>query len=181
MTGKKNEDEQINEENVSVPKSEWDKVMSRLSALESQKNDDEEIIGADTDEERKLTCRVRTYEGRPITRIFDMVQIGIDEISKNGLMRCTVVTVEKDGKEKTHKGVDWNVLRNSVSDTCDLLEVRKKKMTQKGDLVDEKYFDEKSNRMVTTGRKVRLAVNYTVNKHIVSWNGEIVELDEVNL
>jgi hypothetical protein len=168
-------------ENVSVPKDVWDKVNARLAALEAKDSGDEDIIGADDGKPKESIVRVKTHEGRPITRVTDVVETGIDEITKKPIMKCTIVTIDEKGKEKVSKGQDYTEMRNGQAKNCRVIELISTKETKKGDLVDERFYDEKAKTMVTTGRKVRLAVNYLVTKHVVDFDGETVTLDGVNL
>lgn len=167
-------------EKVEVDKKWLEDMMSRVERLEN-KDSEIDIVGADDGTEKPHTCRVKLIDGRPVTRVHSVVETGRDEFTKEPIMKCTVVTVDKDGKEKEHKGVDYKAFRNQLAVECQIVETKTKKMTKAGDLVDERVYDERSNNMIYTGRKVRLAVNYLATKHVVKIDGTDYELDNINL
>lgn len=174
------EDEKKNgqEEMMEVSKTDMQKLLSRLDTLENRGSD--EVIISDSDEDREFSCRVVLYKDRPVTSVSNVAE---EKVDKHGdsVMTCSVVTLEADGKHKTHKGVDYKKLTSSDSETCKLIRTETKHDVIKGSLVDENVYNESTGSMHLTGRKVRLISKVVVPIHVVEWRGEEIKLEDANI
>ncbi len=165
---------------ISMPKEAYDMMMKRLEKLEDmQKNDDDVPVIGGIEEDREFTCRVKSFKGRPVSFVSDVVFLGKDPQGES-IMECTVHTVSAEGKIIENRKADYLKLVRTQGDECKILKTKSKNVTKKGDIVNEKVFSDKKEVDIFTGRKVRLAVNFVQTSFVVDWKGEEVELKELN-
>lgn len=82
------------EEMIQVKKSDLDKIVSRLAALENTS----EIGAVTTDEPDTHTGRVKLYGGRPVSKVTDVIRTKKFENDGSEIMECTLHVVGVDGE-----------------------------------------------------------------------------------
>ena len=167
------------QEMVQIPREDFDVLMSRIEAIEKRGTTSEEILVGEQGEEEYF-CRIKEHEGRPVTRIEDVVQKETNEKGE-AVMTCTVITRSSDGHDVEFKGEDYAEFIRRDAVPCKLLETKIQDHIEKGPVVDEKIWNDDTRSMVVTGRKVRLSSKYQRPKFLVAWKNEKIWLDDINL
>jgi len=164
---------------VTLSKTDFASMMKRLEALEGGVT--QEVI-YDPDTERSFECRVVTHEGKPVHSVKSgsVKQVKVNERGES-VMTCDIFTLEDDGSLKEYVGVDYNAIRRRDSVKCKLISTNKNSVVRKGSVVDEQIFNESTNKMVPTGRKVRLIEKVEKNTYTVDFGGREIELGELNI
>lgn len=172
----------VGEEKITISKTDFDSLMRRVSSLESVQSDGGELpIYGGVEEDRVLETHVRLIDGRPIVDIKNVIDKGKD-IQGNHVITCTAVTVEKDGNKVDHEGIDYLKLMASDFLTCKILDVKRKEYSVPGPIVTVKVWSDDRQTEVSTGKRVRAAVNFLKETFTVELpDGEKYQTNELNV
>lgn len=163
---------------VEVSESTLNSLMDEVKELRKKvDNSSSEVIPMEGEEERFV--RVVEHEGRPVSDIRNPHQVKVTDKGES-VMLCDIDVLQKDGKIKEIKGVDYHDLRRRDSSVCKLIDVKILNKIVKGSQIDEQRIDDEGIRH-KTGRKVRLISVNPQMKYTVEWKGEEIVLDNVNI
>lgn len=160
------------EETVEVKRSEIDALLDRIKKLENPGD-------IDLDEPKVHTCRVRLFEGKPISRIYDVTSSGKDPVTGDQKLKCLIDVLGDDGKLAKHE-VDYLAMLDTFDVvTAELVKVnREDRSTRHGKVAVSEVKDYST---ISTGLFVPLKVTTYKYSYVVKLpDGREVELEKVN-
>lgn len=171
MTNEKNQEK--NQEMVEISRSDLKSLMERVQRLENPGE-------VNLDEPTVHHVNVRLYEGRPISRVFDVKCSGVDEVTGDEKMECKLEVVGDNGKTEIVKTDYLAMIRNFHTVKCELVKRNDKESHKDFGKVAVKAVE--GHNMVSTGMMVPLRVTSVEHSYVVKTpDGKEVELKTLNI
>jgi hypothetical protein len=159
-------------ETVEVKRSEIKSLLDRIQKLENPNE-------IDLDEPKVHYVNVKLHDGKPISRVYDVKRKGIDPVTKDELLECSLDIVAEKGIEKVTANY-LEMIRDYETVKCELVKrIEKDVSFSQGKVAVQ---TENNYNMIPTGIMVPLKVKMVETSYLVKFpDGKEVELKQVNI
>lgn len=184
MAPKEKKDENEEAGVIKVPIEDFKALTAHVKSLEDRLSASEKVSGTtDLEEPTVRTAKVRLYDGRPISKLENVVRTKKFENDGSEIMECDVTYVDAAGEYKLVTTNYLELLRAGDQETCEIVDIEDIPVKVKPKNEPERIQVVKPGEWAgePTGMYVKNVVTLHKITYTVDFKGEKLRLETVNI